>query len=94
MQEAIGEAEDETQDEHISYYKIIRDNLGKAMGIIKWNCDKSQCELTKESIKNAVETPGSIFLLADKNYGIVLLPIEVMVKAAENMLAELEGVMI
>jgi hypothetical protein len=54
-------------NEYIEYYKHVRDNLSKAMKIIKWNCDQSNGDLEADVIKKAVEIPGSIFNLAYKN---------------------------
>ena len=82
---------DETEAEFIEYYKNVRDNLDKAMRIIKWNCDNSNCEINAEDIKMATEITGVVFILADKNYGITLLPIDSMVEAEKNMLAELKA---
>ena len=88
---AINDSGDATEAEYLEYYKNVRDNLDKAMRIIKWNCDNSNCELNAEDIKVATEIPGVVFILADKNYGITLLPIDSMVEAEKNMLTELRA---
>ena len=44
-----------------------------------------------KDIKNSTEIPGAVFILADKNYGMTLLPIETMVSAEVNMLEELKA---
>ena len=86
LEEAIDEAQDDENDDHIEYYKFVRDNLGKAMKIIKWNCDSSTSNLDGRSIIDSVDKLGGIFVLADKNYGIALLPIKTMINAEEQML--------
>ena len=88
---AIDDVGDGTEGEYIAYYRYVRNNLGKAMKIIKWNCDESHCDLKTEDINDAIEIPGVIFVLADKNYGITLLPIESVVEAEKNMLEELKA---
>ena len=87
---AINDDED-TDDEYIAYYKHVRDNLDKAIKIIKWNSDESNCRLDIKDITTCTEIPGAVFILADKNYGMTLLPIDTMVSAEENMLEELKA---
>ena len=91
LEVAINEEEEDDVNEHVNYYKHVRNNLDKAMKIIKWNCDISHCQLTDKSIDKAVDTPGGMFVLADKNFGIALLPIETVAKAEEDMLVELKA---
>ena len=88
---AIDNEGDGTEDEYIAYYRYVRNNLGKAMKIIKWNCDESHCDLKTEDINDSIEIPGVVFVLADKNFGITLLPIESVVEAEKNMLEELKA---
>ena len=84
-------ADGNDDDEYIAYYKYVRDNLDKAMKIIKWNCDMSNCDLKDDDIKTASDIPGVVFVLADKNYGLTLLPIETVVEAETKMLQELKA---
>ena len=91
---AIRDIDEDTEDEHIAYYKHIRENLDKAVRIIKWNSDESQCELRAKDIKLSAEIPGAVFVLADKNYGMSLIPVETMIQAETNMLKELDAKMI
>ena len=88
---AIGDIDEDTEEEHISYYKHVRENLDKAVKIIKWNADESQCELRAKDIKLSTEISGAVFILADKNYGMSLIPVETMLQAETNMLKELDA---
>ena len=88
---AIGDIDEDTEEEHIAYYKHVRENLDKAVKIIKWNADESQCELRAKDIKLSTEISGAVFILADKNYGMSLIPVETMLQAETNMLKELDA---
>ena len=64
LDKAINDDED-TEDEYIAYYKHVRDNLDKAVKIIKWNSDESNCRLDIKDITNCTEIPGAVFIHAD-----------------------------
>ena len=44
-----------------------------------------------QDIKLSTEIPGAVFVLADKNYGMSLIPVETMLQAETDMLKELDA---
>ena len=81
----------EESKEYFEYYKHIRDNLPKALKIISWNCNQSSDDLDVNDFKKSILIPGANVALADKNYGIVMLPIGAAIKAETDMLKELKA---
>ena len=90
---AIEDIIDECVDdqEYIAYYKHVQAHLSKAMRIIKWNCDQAKSDITIDDICKDVDIQGAVFNLADKNFGVVLLPLEVALEAENQMLKELKA---
>ena len=77
--------------EYIAYYKHVQDNLCKAMKIIRWNCDQTRSEIDINVLSKDVDIQGAVFSLADKNFGVVLLPLKVALSAEQQMLEELKA---
>ena len=61
------------------------------MKIIRWNCDQSRSEINIKDLSKDVDIQDAVFSLADKNFGVVLLPLEVALEAEQQMLEELKA---